>query len=196
VTLAVEPTSGRPVAPAADPRAPDAIPERVRPTEPATPPDSLGDALLRSLALQAAVPAAPPVTPATAPLPAPPTPPGRLRELQEHIAATVSRLLVSDPLHDGARELRIEFAKEILPDTSVRLWRDAGRLHVEFTSTAAIAEGGLREGLPRLAEAIQRQSPQSDPPQVSLRLGESGGQPGDGRSRQRYQAFPEEGETA
>jgi hypothetical protein len=174
----------------------DANRDREREIEPSKLPDSLGDTLLRSLALQAAAPAASSLIPVAAPVPAQPTAAGRLRDLHEHIAATVSRILVSDPLHDGGRELRIEFAKEILPETTVRLWRDAGRLHVEFTSTATVADGGLREGLPRLAEAIQRQNPQSEPPQLTLRLGDSGGQPGDGRSRQRYQAFTEEGETA
>jgi hypothetical protein len=159
--------------------------------------ESPGDAVLRSLAFQGAGLAVPPPAftgPADAPSPVRPA--ERLAALQETIAATVSRMLVSDPLHDGGREVRIEFSADVLPDTSVRLWRHEGRLHVEFTSTAAVAEAGLRDGLPRLAEAIQRQSPQAGLPTISLRLGDSAGQPGDGRSRQRYQSDEENGDQA
>ena len=159
--------------------------------------ESPGDAVLRSLAFQGAGLAVPPPA-STGPADAPSQvrPAERLAALQETIAATVSRVLVSDPLHDGGREVRIEFSADVLPDTSVRLWRHEGRLNVEFTSTAAVAEAGLRDGLPRLAEAILRQSPQAGLPEVSLRLGDSAGQPGDGRSRQRYQSDEENGAPA
>ncbi len=108
----------------------------------------------------------------------------------------MTRVLVSDPLHDGNRELRIDFAPEVLPDTSVRIWRSGGQLNIEFISTATVADSGLRAGLPQLAEAIQRQSPQGELPVISLRLGDSAGQPGDGRSRQRYFAIEENEDSA
>lgn len=154
--------------------------------------ESPGDAVLRSLSLQAfGLPVPPPA--ATAPTVAPVSPAERIAALQAAIAETVSRVLVSDPLHDGRREVRIEFAADVLPDTSVRLWRHEGRLQIEFISTGAVADAGLRDGLPRLVEALQRQNPQAGLTEISLRLSDSSGQPGDGRSRQRYQAEEENG---
>jgi hypothetical protein len=154
--------------------------------------ESPGDAVLRSLSFQAfGLPVPPPV--ATAPTAAPVSPAERVAALQAAIAETVSRVLVSDPLHDGRREVRIEFAADVLPDTSVRLWRHEGRLQIEFISTGAVADAGLRDGLPRLVEALQRQNPQAGLAEISLRLSDSSGQPGDGRSRQRYQAEEENG---
>lgn len=157
--------------------------------------ESPGDAVLRSLSLQAlGLPVPPPV--ATVPSVAPVSPAERVAALQAAIAETVSRVLVSDPLHDGRREVRIEFAADVLPDTSVRLWRHEGRLQIEFISTGAVADAGLRDGLPRLVESLQRQNPQAGLTEISLRLSDSSGQPGDGRSRQRYQAEEENGAQA
>jgi hypothetical protein len=110
----------------------------------------------------------------------------RIEKLETVIAETVSRILVSDPLHDARREVRVQFAREVLPDTEVRLWRDAGRLHVEFNASVAVAEGGLREALPRLGEMIQQRQSENALPLVTLRTGDFGGQPQDGRSRQSY----------
>ncbi|PAW81355.1 MAG: hypothetical protein B9S27_04760 [Opitutia bacterium Tous-C8FEB] len=59
-----------------------------------------------------------------------------------------------------------------------------------------MADAGLRDGLPRLVEALQRQNPQAGLAEISLRLSDSSGQPGDGRSRQRYQAEEENGAQA
>jgi hypothetical protein len=154
--------------------------------------ESPGDAVLRSISLQAFGLSVPPPV-ATAPNVAPVSPAERVAALQAAIAETVSRVLVSDPLHDGRREVRIEFAADVLPDTSVRLWRHEGRLQIEFISTGAVADAGLRDGLPRLVEALQRQNPQAGLAEISLRLSDSSGQPGDGRSRQRYQAEEENG---
>jgi hypothetical protein len=157
--------------------------------------ESPGDAVLRSISLQAFGLSVPPPV-ATAPNVAPVSPAERVAALQAAIAETVSRVLVSDPLHDGRREVRIEFAADVLPDTSVRLWRHEGRLQIEFISTGAVADAGLRDGLPRLVESLQRQNPQAGLTEISLRLSDSSGQPGDGRSRQRYQAEDENGAQA
>ncbi len=155
--------------------------------------DSLGDAVLQSLRAQSGV-AAPAAAPGPRAEVAGVSPGERQAQLARSIADTVTRVLVSDPLHDGNRELRIDFAPEVLPDTSVRIWRSEGHLNVEFISTATVADSGLRAGLPQLAEAIQRQSPLGEAPVISLRLGDSAGQPGDGRSRQQYFADEENGE--
>ena len=155
--------------------------------------DSLGDAVLQSLRAQSGV-AAPAAAPGPRAEVAGVSPGERQAQLARAIADTVTRVLVSDPLHDGNRELRIDFAPEVLPDTSVRIWRSEGHLNVEFISTATVADSGLRAGLPQLAEAIQRQSPLGEAPVISLRLGDSAGQPGDGRSRQQYFADEENGE--
>lgn len=159
----------------------------VEPTdEPAD--NTLGAAMLQSL-LQQSSNAPAPVQATTAPA----APTSRVQSLESVVAETVSRVLVSDPLHDGRREVRIEFAKEVLPDTQVRLWRDAGRLHIEFTSPPAVAERGLQEALPRLGDAIQQRHTESTAPVVTLRAHgfDTGGQPGDGRSRQRYRTQEE-----
>ncbi len=199
--LTPPPRSFFPPAPTASPvvdRAPPAPPAPLGPDSPE--PETLGAAVLQSIAQQSSsapafVAAAPAEVAAPAPLP-------RLGQLERIIAETVSRVLVSDPLHDGSREVRVQFAREILPDTEVRLWRRDGRLHVEFVSTPAVAETGLRDALPRLAEAIQQRQPPGESPVVTLQFQTStagttaahaaaqafgtGGQPGDGRSRQPY----------
>ena len=172
----------------ATPEAPmDEDPESSTPAADST--DLLGDAVLQSLMAQSG---------AAAPLPRPAvtgvTTAERTEQLARTLADTVTRVLVSDPLHDGNRELRIDFAPEVLPETSVRIWRSEGRLNIEFISTATTADSGLRAGLPQLAEAIQRQSPQGDVPVISLRLGDTAGQPGDGRSRQQYFTDEDNGE--
>ena len=149
--------------------------------------------MLQSLRAQSGV-AAPAAAPGPRAEVAGVSPGERQAQLARSIADTVTRVLVSDPLHDGNRELRIDFAPEVLPDTSVRIWRSEGHLNVEFISTATVADSGLRAGLPQLAEAIQRQSPLGEAPVISLRLGDSAGQPGDGRSRQQYFADEENGE--
>ena len=147
-------------------------------------PVTLGTTLLQSLASQSAGAAAA-VSAPTAPTVA------HIAALQDMVAETVSRVLVSDPLHDGRREVRISLANDVLPNTEIRLWRQENRLHVEFVTTASVADGGLQEGLPRLAEAIQQRQPQSELPLLSVRLADGSGNPEDGRSRQRY-LTPEE----
>lgn len=114
----------------------------------------------------------------------------RVASLEAAVADTVSRVLVSDPLHDGRREIRIELSADVLPQTSIRLWRDEGRLHVEFTAPVFVADEGLRDMLPRLGDAIQQRLNETAP-LVSLRTTDTGaGHAGsDGRSRQQYQAF-------
>jgi hypothetical protein len=128
----------------------------------------------------------------------PSNPAPRSSNLESIVAETVARVLVSDPLHDGRREVQIEFAKNVLPDTQVRLWREEGRLHVEFVSPASVADHGLREALPQLGLAIQQRQAESATPVVTLRLqsNDAGGQPGDGRSRQRYRGPDEEEQSA
>jgi hypothetical protein len=150
-------------------------------------PETLGAAVLQSLLNHSSAAPAPAVLA--------PTPASRIQELESFVAETVSRVLVSDPLHDGRREVRVTFAREILPDTEVRLWRHEGRLHIEFAAPTSIAEGGLKEALPRLPELIQQRHPEREAPLVALRQasGETGGTPGDGRSRQRY-VWPQEAE--
>ena len=159
--------------------------------------ETLGAAVLQSMLAQGMAAAAPNRAPAAVSESTTISPAARLEKLEQIVAETVSRVLVSDPLHDGNREVRVEFARDVLPDTAVRLWREAGRLHVEFISTTAVADTGLREGLPRLAAAIQRQDLLVEAPVVSLRLDSQAGQPGDGRSRQQYYpTLDENGEMA
>jgi hypothetical protein len=148
--------------------------------------------MLQSLAQQGSLAAAPVAVPVTTP--------GametRIEALRQTLAETVARVLVSDPLHDGRQEVRLTLAREILPDTEVRIWRQENRIHVEFAGPSGVLDHEFSAGLPRLAEAIQQRQPQMDPPMVTLRGGEGFGQPGDGRSRQQYQPQDErEGEA-
>jgi hypothetical protein len=153
---------------------------------PEDPAVTLGTTLLQSLAQQSASAA---IAASTPPAPTQES----IEKLQSMVAETVSRVLVTDPLQGDRREVRIALAGDVLPQTEIRLWRHENRIHVEFVTTAAVADGGLQEGLPRLAEAIHQRQPQGDAPVLSVRLHEEMGQPGDGRSRQRYQT-PEEAE--
>jgi hypothetical protein len=82
-----------------------------------------------------------------------------------------------------------------LPQTDIRLWREAGRLHVEFISTpATLEQSRLADHLPRLADAIHQRQPLGEIPAVSIsiRSADTNGQPGDGRSRQQYQPLFED----
>lgn len=142
--------------------------------------DTLGAAMLQSWLNQSSP------APVQSPPQAPPVAP--VQSLESVIADTVSRVLVTDPLHDDRREVRIDLAKDVLPDTQVRLWREEGRLHVEFVSSTAVADNGLRDALPNLSAAIQKRQPETELPVVMLRVqaGGADGQANDGRSRQQY----------
>jgi hypothetical protein len=150
-------------------------------------PATLGAAMLQSLAHQSVSAAGSAAASAAAPAPTI----ARIEALQQTLAETVSRVLVSDPLHDGRREVRLTVAPEILPNTEIRLWRQDNRIHVEFIGPAGVLDRGFGEGLPRLAEAIQQRQPHFDVPVVTVRGQEGFGQPGDGRSRQQYQTQEE-----
>lgn len=154
-------------------------------------PESVGAAVLQSFLQQsanAALLSAPVAasTPAAAP------------SLVSLVAETVTRVLVSDPLHDGNREIRVQLAQDVLPDTEVRMWREAGRLHIEFSSPPAVAEGGLRDALPRLPQAIQQRQLEAELPVVTLQTSgaDSGSHPQDGRARQQYVRISDEEERA
>jgi hypothetical protein len=118
----------------------------------------------------------------------------RIEALRQSVADTVARVLVSDPLHDGSREVRLTLSREILPDTEVRLWRQDNRIHVEFIGPPGVLDQTFGAGLPRLAEAIQQRQPQLEAPVVTIRGEGELGQPGDGRSRQQYQSGEDERE--
>ncbi len=153
---------------------------------------SLGTTVLESMQQQsrqaAAVPAeSSPIMTAT--------PAARIEKIEQIVAETVSRVLVSDPLHDGRREVRVSLQPDVLPQTDIRLWRESGRLHVEFISTpATLEQSRLADHLPRLADAIHQRQPLGEIPAVSIsiRPADTHGQPGDGRSRQQYQPLFED----
>jgi hypothetical protein len=153
---------------------------------------SLGTTVLESMQQQSRQAAAVPVE--SSPIMTA-TPAARIEKIEQIVAETVSRVLVSDPLHDGRREVRVSLQPDLLPQTDIRLWRDAGRLHVEFISTpATLEQSRLADHLPRLAEAIHQRQPYGEIPAVSisLRSADTNGQPGDGRSRQQYQPLFED----
>lgn len=167
---------------AADTRVPDSTDDE----------SPLGVTMLQTL-LSHSSSAPTPIAPTEAAAPTAPAP-----RLEAVIAETVSRILVSDPLHDARREVRIEIAPDVLPDTEVRLWREEGRLHVEFISSASVADRGLRDALPNLGTTIQQRQAEQELPLVSLRIAQAGTghQPGDGRSRQQYVPFGDAEENA
>lgn len=153
---------------------------------------SLGDMVLQSLLSQRAALEAPVSDSEVNPRALTPQ---RIEAISQLLADTTSRLLVSDPTSNGPREVRVELARELLPDTDVRLWRQEGQLHVEFTTRSAVSQELLQESLPRLVQVLQAKAGEPELPQIGLRSALAGDHPQDGRSRQSYVRPDDDGEA-
>lgn len=134
------------------------------------------------------VPAAPP--PSAAPVGAPSPSAASEATTQARCGELVERILVAQPAADGTQEVRLKLDRQWLPDTEVRLVRSDAGLAVEFASDDVNAQRFL---LPNLSALRERLAERLDGA-VTVRMSEqapSGGDPGDGRSRNRRNLFEE-----
>lgn len=139
---------------------------------------TLGHAILQSLGNQSAA-AAEAAGAATGPATA-----ERIEQVSALMSQMADRVLVTDPLHGQTPEVRIKLAENIIPGTEVRVWRDeGGQLKVEFDTVSPYWARVLNEASPLLSQRLNERLQAAEPPVVTVR--EQGGQPEDGRSRNR-----------
>ena len=111
----------------------------------------------------------------------------RVEQVSTLMSQMADRVLVTDPLHGQTAEVRIKLADNLIPGTEVRVWREQGQLHVSFDTTSAYWARVLNEASPLLSQRLQERLPNIDPAQVTVF--HQGGQPEDGRSRNRHAAW-------
>lgn len=119
----------------------------------------------------------------------------RTADLQQVVQAVAERVLVSDG-SDGRQEVRIQLKESVLPGVEVRIRQEGGRTVVDFVSQNADstrfldgqrgALGSLLEG--RLKTDVEVRVTASDGT-------DTGGDTGDGRSREHYVAEPADEHT-
>ena len=93
----------------------------------------------------------------------------------EDIGALVERLWVSDGAI-GIREVRVTLQRQILPDTSVRLYEAGGRLQVALSASADATRHWLEAALPGLASDLGKRL--NRPLRVTLMEAHAGASPG------------------
>jgi type III secretion system needle length determinant len=143
-------------------------------------PDTLGSAILDSFFSQSSSVSAPaPVAGAEAPNPVA----DRVAKIENLMNTMLDRVLVTDPLSGQNQEVRIKFQDGILPGTEARLWREDGRLMVEFVSTKAESVRWLEGSIAMLSQRLDERLSHTSPSQVTVNS--SGDAPSDGRSRER-----------
>ncbi len=137
----------------------------------------LGQSILQSLDSQSAAAASAQVSgPATA---------ERIEQVSSLMNEMADRVLVTDPLHGQNTEVRIKIAENIMPGTEVRVWReDGGQLRVEFDTTNAYWARVLNDSTTQLSQRLNERLNLPEGAQVTVQ--HDGGQPQDGRSRNRY----------
>lgn len=137
----------------------------------------LGQSILQSLDSQSAAAASAQVSgPATA---------ERIEQVSSLMSEMADRVLVTDPLHGQNTEVRIKIAENIMPGTEVRVWReDGGQLRVEFDTTNAYWARVLNDSTTQLSQRLNERLNLPEGAQVTVQ--HDGGQPQDGRSRNRY----------
>lgn len=108
----------------------------------------------------------------------------RVAQIEKMMNTMVDRVLVSDPLVGQNQEVRIKFQDNILPGTEARVWREDGRVMVEFISTRAESTRWLEGSVASLAQRLDERISQTAPSYVSVNS--SGDAPADGRSRERH----------
>ncbi|MBB5037731.1 hypothetical protein [Prosthecobacter dejongeii] len=108
----------------------------------------------------------------------------RLEQVSALMTEMADRVLVTDPLHGQAQEVRIKLAEHLIPDTEVRVWHgEGGQLRIEFETTSGYWARVLNEATPQLAQRLNEKLALPEAAWVSV--SQQGGQPGDGRSRNR-----------
>lgn len=143
-------------------------------------PDTLGSAILDSFFSQSSGVSAP--APATAADAANPLA-ERVAQIENLMHTMVDRVLVTDPLSGQNQEVRIKFQEGILPGTEARVWREDGRVMVEFVSTRADSVRWLEGSIAMLSQRLDERLHQTAPSVVTVNS--SGDAPADGRSRER-----------
>ncbi|WP_075088662.1 hypothetical protein [Verrucomicrobium spinosum] len=143
-------------------------------------PDTLGSAILDSFFSQSSGVSAP--APTVVAEPASPMA-ERVAQIENLMNTMVDRVLVTDPLSGQNQEVRIKFQEGILPGTEARVWREDGRVMVEFVSTRADSVRWLEGSIVMLSQRLDERLLQSAPSVVTVNS--SGDAPADGRSRER-----------
>ncbi|BDV01964.1 hypothetical protein TDMWS_20490 [Thermodesulfomicrobium sp. WS] len=116
--------------------------------------------------------------------------PSSVEPLPEPVRKMVERILVEVPGTSHRQEVRIRLGDAVLPDTDIRIFRDGGRLEVQFLTGSQETRDFLSPHLSSLKEALE--SRQREPVQVSVAYtGESGGGQNEGRSRERRMVWEE-----
>lgn len=109
----------------------------------------------------------------------------RLEQVSALMTEMADRVLVTDPLHGQTQEVRIKLAEHIIPDTEIRVWHDeGGQLRIEFETSSGYWARVLNEASPQLAQRLNEKL--ALPEAATVSVNQQGGQPEDGRSRNRY----------
>lgn len=167
-------TGGAPALPVVGTEAqPEAVAAEVKP-------DTLGSAILDSFFSHSSGVSAP--APAAAAEGASPMA-ERVAQIENLMHTMADRVLVTDPLSGQNQEVRIKFQEGILPGTEARVWREDGRVMVEFVSTKAESVRWLEGSIAMLSQRLDERLHQTAPSVVTVNS--SGDAPSDGRSRER-----------
>ena len=114
-----------------------------------------------------------------------PTPPTDLNKIVGEIA---ERILVSSPADNpsGVQEIRIHLKESVLPNTEVRIYRNAGSLQIEFVTNSKDSQMFIEQRQPDIQKVLSERLT-DETVTVSVQDGQQtrGGQ-GEGRSRQQY----------
>ncbi|TDU70696.1 type III secretion system needle length determinant [Prosthecobacter fusiformis] len=109
----------------------------------------------------------------------------RVEQVSALMTEMADRVLVTDPLHGQTQEVRIQLAESIMTGTEVRVWRaEGGQLRVEFDTTSGYWARVLNEASPLLSQRLNERL--NLPDAVIVNVHQQGGQPEDGRSRNRH----------
>lgn len=119
----------------------------------------------------------------------------RVEQFSALIAEMADRVLVTDPLHGQTQEVRIQLAESVMPGTEVRVWREeGGQLRVDFDTASGYWARVLNEASPLLAQRLNERL--NLPEAVLINVQQQGGQPQDGRSRNRHTPWDMAGQEA
>jgi type III secretion system needle length determinant len=110
--------------------------------------------------------------------------------IPEHVRKMVERILVEVPGTSHKQEVRIRLNQDVLADTDIRIFREAGRLEIQFVTGSRESHDFLSPNLTSLKEALENR--QGEPVSVSVQYtGEGASDQNQGRSRQRRAVWDE-----
>lgn len=111
-------------------------------------------------------------------------------QLNKVMEAICDRVLVSEKSIEGRQEVRISLKESVLPDTEIRIKREADGLSIEMISGSSDARQLLKENVQGLQNLLHQKL--GEKVQVAVMgAGQSDGASGQGRSRQRRDAYEE-----